>query len=126
MLAQPRGKVSFVQRAVVAVEAAQGPRGRAHAEPLDRGEVPVAGDRRRQMQGGRPGASPDPCRGQAWPHDRDLEAFLQIEVLLPSDPFDERAIGRAAAQEDVLAVVIPPAPPEDRRCGSPQMGPFLE
>jgi hypothetical protein len=104
--AQPAGEVLAVEGGVVRVEAAQRERGAGDGEALAGGEVGVAGERGRQVEGdGQRGAAQAAQPVAVGVEHRYVEAPLQRGERRAADPVEEAAVGGAATQVDVLAVV---------------------
>ena len=92
-------------RAAGSVQTHESDGGTRGSQALSHGQVPIARQRPREVQRRRQRAAPQHDRSRSRLQHRYLQARLQPDELVAAEPAKQRAIGEAAAQEDVLAVV---------------------
>ena len=121
-----------VERGVAEAQAAQRQGGATDPRPVREAQVAVGEQRRREVQRRGQRAPPDPghlglgagVAGGA--EDGDREPRLERRQLGRAEALEEAAVGRAAAQVDVLAVVERQAPALERPGRSAEAWPSLE
>ena len=102
---EPLAEAARVGGRVRAVDAAQRQRGPHQPQPVGQREVPVAQQRTREVQRRRQAGAAQPRGRGARGVDGDVEPVLQPHLTGDAEPAQQAAVGGAAAQEDVLAVV---------------------
>ena len=106
VLGQPVAEAACVDGRVGAVEPAQRECGPDEAQPLRGVQQRIAQQRTAEVQRSRQAVAAQPgLSGQAGRPDRNVEPVLQRHLVRDTEPVQQRLVGRAAAQEHVLAVV---------------------
>ncbi|GGV06430.1 hypothetical protein GCM10010275_53030 [Streptomyces litmocidini] len=130
MPAEPGGEVDAVERRVGGVELLQGERGPADGGALGEGEVRIRGEAAREVQRYGQVVAADPAEpgaaGVRDVEDGDVEAVLEGGEAGAADPVEEPAVGGAAAQVDVLAVVDGQVAPAEGEGEAAEPGPAFE
>ncbi len=125
--AQPVAEGLPVQRRVVQVQAAQGERGPPGGQSLPGVQVRVGGQAAAEVQRHRQRIAPqgaEPAGGDVA--DRDVQPGLDLHLVGDAEALQQPAVGGAAAQEDVLAVVDPQLAASERGGETAQPGPGLD
>ena len=129
-LGEPVAEPLRVRRRVGRVDAAHGQRRASHRHPFGEGKkrIPAEGRQHMQRAGERGPAEPGLTRPAVSSRSEDghVEPVLQRGVLRHAEPGQQAAVGRAAAQEDVLTGVDGQAVPAERARRAAEPGPGLE
>lgn len=127
---EPAAEVLLVQGGIAEVEALQGERGAAHPGPVGERQVGVRGEAAAEVEGHRQRVAPQPSQppslGTVRVDHGDVEAVLQRRQAGSPDAVEEPAVGGAAAQVDVLAVVDGEVAAPEGEGESAQAGPPFE
>ena len=127
---QPAAEVLCVQGRIGEVEPAQRERGTAHGGALGEREMRIRGQAPAQVEGHgqrvAPQSAEPSARGPGDVDDGHVEALLQRCQRGAPDPVEEPAVGGAAAQIDVLAVVHGQVAAPEREGQAAQSRPALE
>jgi hypothetical protein len=119
--AKPAAERLRVEAAILRIERLQRPCRARGSDPLRQREVPVAKQRRCEMQRGGQRRPLENGLAAPWNENGDPEAGLDLEQVLDADPAQEHPVRAAAAKRDVLTVVHPvPVPSHgERRTAEP-------
>jgi hypothetical protein len=102
---QPVSERELFERGVTRVKPCESTRRKSRAQALAAAQMRVPRECTREVQRRRQGAAAQPHRLRKRAHNRDLEARLDLHVMVASQSRKQRPVGLTAAKEHVLSVV---------------------